>query len=426
MISNKKLFVLSGDILALIGSFFITIYLSFPKEFSNQINIHANPFILLYIIWIVILYIFNLYDNQNIRPTVLTAQKISLSLLVCGVVGISMFYLFPIFNISPKSNLFINLAFFGLFFTLIRRLNSEIIINQLSEKVGIFGIREESKELFQSLSQKNSLGYKAIIISDSIDEILIQNPKIEKIIIAKEIDTTSLMKITKAGIQTTTLIEAYEKTYEKIPVSLMDKNITVEILSKNKNIFYKLFSRIIEIFIGLAIIIATLPITIIASILIKMEDGRKIFYKQKRVGKNHNVFKIWKFQSMKENAESNGAIWAQEKDPRITKFGKILRKLHIDEIPQMINIIMGDIALVGPRPERPEFVEKLENEIPYYFLRHSIKPGFTGWAQIKYRYARSVNDSESKFEYDLYYLKNRNIFLDFGIMIKTVQIIFTH
>lgn len=426
MISQKKAFILFGDTLALVISFFITIFLSFPKEFLNQVNIHAKPFILLYSIWILILYIFNLYDNQNIRPTVLTAQKIILSLIVCGVVGISMFYLFPIFSISPKSNLLINLIIFGVLFTLIRRFSSEIITGQFSEKIAIFGITKESQEIFKTLSEKNSLGYKAIIISDSIDEILSSKSSLEKIIIAKNIDTDSLMKITKKGLQTMTLLNAYEQTYEKIPVNLMDENVTVEILSKEKNIFYKLFSSILSISLGIFIILITLPITIVSSILIKLEDKREIFYKQTRVGKNHKNFLVWKFQSMKQNAETGGAVWAEEKDPRITKFGKVLRKLHIDEIPQMINIIKGDISLVGPRPERPEFVEKLEKEIPYYFLRHSIKPGFTGWAQIKYRYARSVNDSESKFEYDLYYLKNRNIFLDIGIILKTVQIIFTH
>jgi lipopolysaccharide/colanic/teichoic acid biosynthesis glycosyltransferase len=125
-------------------------------------------------------------------------------------------------------------------------------------------------------------------------------------------------------------------------------------------------------------------------------------------------------------AETGTAKWAEENDPRITKVGRITRKLHLDELGQMINLLKGDIALVGPRPERPEFVEKLEKEIPYYFMRHTISPGFTGWAQIKFRYARTVMDSEEKFEYDLYYIKNRNIFLDAGIIMKTVQIIFTH
>ena len=125
-------------------------------------------------------------------------------------------------------------------------------------------------------------------------------------------------------------------------------------------------------------------------------------------------------------AETKEAIWAKENDTRITKVGKIIRKLHIDEIPQMINILKGDMALVGPRPERPDFVKILEDKIPNYGLRHIIKPGFTGWAQIKYRYARTEADSKDKFEYDLYYIKNKNIFMDMGIVLRTIQIIFTH
>lgn len=426
MILRKKLFIFLGDALALAGSFFITIFISFPKDFQHQINLHTGPFILMYVTWLLVIYIFNLYDNHNIRPTVLTLQKIALALLVSGLIGIAMFYLFPIFEITPKSNLIVNLLSFGILFIGWRRICFNIISGQLVEKVAILGTREEAMEIFKTLSQKNSVGYKAVSISSSIDEILASDSKISKIIIAQNIDTDTLMKITKRGLQTITLLKAYEEVFEKIPVSLMDDNMTVSILSKDKNFFYKLTSRITSIAFALIILLITLPITLISGILIKIEDGRKIFYKQKRVGKDSEHFLIWKLQSMKQNAEKNGAVWAEEKDERITKFGKVLRKLHIDEIPQMINVLRGDINLVGPRPERPEFVEKLEKEIPYYFLRHSITPGFTGWAQIKYRYARTVDDSQDKFEYDLYYLKNRNIFLDFGIIIKTIQIIFTH
>ena len=126
-------------------------------------------------------------------------------------------------------------------------------------------------------------------------------------------------------------------------------------------------------------------------------------------------------------AEHGTAVWSTgAQDPRITKTGRITRALHIDELPQLINIIKGDLNLVGPRPERPQFVSELETQIPYYFMRHAIKPGFTGWAQIKFRYARTVLDSQEKFEYDLYYIKNRNLFLDIGIVLKTIQIIVTH
>ena len=135
---------------------------------------------------------------------------------------------------------------------------------------------------------------------------------------------------------------------------------------------------------------------------------------------------MYKLRSMILNSELNGAVWANKNDERTTHIGKIIRKLHIDEILQMINILKGDISLVGPRPERPQFVTLLEGAIPHYELRHIIHPGFTGWAQVKYGYARATGDSKEKFEYDLYYIKNKNILLDLAIIAKTVRIIFTH
>lgn len=426
MLSQKRFFILVGDILALGLSFFATISISFPHDFKHQAELHLGPFVILYATWILILYIFNLYDNQSIRPTVLTAQRIAFALIVCGVVGISMFYLFPIFSISPKSNLLINLILFGLFYILIRRALSHMISGKFSERIAIFGIRKESEELFRTLSQTNNLGFTAVMVSNNIDEILNHEPKIEKLVIAQTIDTHMLKKITKRGITTITLLKAYEQAYEKIPLALMDDDTTIEILSKEKDIFYRMFSRLLGVIVSSGILLITLPLTILTAIIIKLEDGRSIFYSHLRVGKHHKSFFIWKFQSMKENAEEHGAQWATQNDNRITRFGHIIRKLHIDEIPQMWNILKGDIGLVGPRPERPEFVQKLEEEIPYYFLRHAIRPGFTGWAQIKYRYARTIDDSQDKFEYDLYYLKNRNPFLDLGILLKTIQIIFTH
>ena len=122
--------------------------------------------------------------------------------------------------------------------------------------------------------------------------------------------------------------------------------------------------------------------------------------------------------------EKTGPVWAKEKDPRITKVGKFIREAHLDELPQMLNVLKGELSLVGPRPERPEFVEQLGKEIPHYHIRHLIRPGFTGWAQLKFRYGRSVMDSQEKFQYDLYYLKNRSFFLDIGILLKTFQLFF--
>jgi len=149
----------------------------------------------------------------------------------------------------------------------------------------------------------------------------------------------------------------------------------------------------------------------------------KLFYTQKRVGRRGKLFTIIKFRSMVSNAEKNGAEWSKKGDVRITPFGRILRKTRIDEVPQFINVLKGEMSLIGPRPERPVFVTKLENELPYYALRHVIRPGLTGWAQVMHPYARTVKDQHEKLLFDLYYIKERNLLLDLKIVIKTISAI---
>jgi lipopolysaccharide/colanic/teichoic acid biosynthesis glycosyltransferase len=226
--------------------------------------------------------------------------------------------------------------------------------------------------------------------------------------------------------------KAYEKYLYKIPVAYIDASFIVENINIKRDISYVCITYVTDKIFAIFTLILSSPILLIAIIARLIEDGKPIFIKQTRVGLNGKIFNLYKMRSMvvlapDGSAENNGAKWETgTNDPRITPVGKIIRKLHIDEIPQMLNILKGDISLVGPRSERPEFVLQLEKAIPHYDIRHIIKPGFTGWAQIKYRYARSIEESKEKFEYDLYYIKNRNIFIDFGIILRTIQIIFTH
>lgn len=170
--------------------------------------------------------------------------------------------------------------------------------------------------------------------------------------------------------------------------------------------------------------VATLPVMVLTALCIYIEDGRHILYRQERVGKDGRPFLVLKFRSMRNNAEKAGSPqWASENDPRVTKVGRIIRKLRIDELPQILNVLKGEMSFVGPRPERPYFVKKLCEEIPYYNVRHSIKPGITGWAQVRYQYGASVEDAIQKLQYDLYYVKNNSLFLDFIILIDTIQVV---
>ena len=182
--------------------------------------------------------------------------------------------------------------------------------------------------------------------------------------------------------------------------------------------------RIFDIAVSLLLLVVTLPVTLLTALLIVLESGFPIFYRQERMGECGQVFGVVKFRSMRQNAEQAGQPqWAKINDDRVTRVGRVIRKLRIDELPQIINVLKGDMSFVGPRPERPYFVEQLATQIPFYHNRHSIKPGITGWAQIRYPYGSTVEDAMHKLQYDLYYAKNHSLFLDLIILFQTAQVV---
>lgn len=182
--------------------------------------------------------------------------------------------------------------------------------------------------------------------------------------------------------------------------------------------------QLVDFTVSLAFLIVTLPVTLFTALAIKLESKGPIFYRQERVGLNNEVFKIWKFRSMRTDAECDGVPrWAASADARITRVGRFIRLTRIDEIPQILNVLAGHMSFIGPRPERPFFVDQLAKEIPYYALRHRVKPGITGWAQVNYPYGASIEDAKCKLAYDLYYVKNNDVFLDFAILMQTVRVI---
>lgn len=186
---------------------------------------------------------------------------------------------------------------------------------------------------------------------------------------------------------------------------------------------FRALKRGIDIVTSLLGLILLVPVTIAIAIAIKLDSKGPIFYQQERVGEDGRVFRLLKFRSMCVNAEENGAVWAKVNDGRVTRVGRIIRKLRLDEIPQMINVLKGEMSFVGPRPERPFFVNQLKRGIPFYSQRHAIKPGITGWAQICYPYGASKEDSLEKLKYDLYYIKHMSLFFDLVIIFETAKIV---
>jgi len=184
--------------------------------------------------------------------------------------------------------------------------------------------------------------------------------------------------------------------------------------------------RLFDIVAASILLVLALPVMAVTALLIVLEDGFPVFYRQERVGLNGRLFKVIKFRSMRNDAESDGKPrWATANDDRVTRVGRIIRKLRIDELPQLYSVLAGDMSLVGPRPERPYFVDQLTRDIPFFAVRHSVKPGVTGWAQVSYHYGASVDDSVQKLQYDLYYVKNHTLFLDLVILFETVGVVLT-
>jgi lipopolysaccharide/colanic/teichoic acid biosynthesis glycosyltransferase len=217
--------------------------------------------------------------------------------------------------------------------------------------------------------------------------------------------------------------QVYEAITNRIPVQYVARDFYryFPFSRSNQNHLYLLIVRILEIVIsviGLTIGLAIVPLILIGNLL-----GNKgsFFYTQERIGQNGIVFNILKLRTMVKNAESNGAVFTTINDSRITAFGKFLRKSRIDEIPQFYNILKGEMGVIGPRPERPVFVNEIAEVMPFYETRHVIKPGLTGWAQVNYSYGETIEDSLIKLQYDLYYIKHRSIFLDINIVIKTIS-----
>ena len=252
------------------------------------------------------------------------------------------------------------------------------------------------------------------VLVDFTDKLL-RDPKI----------TEKLLQYKLEGLQYYNYLEFYETYENKLPISHLSpkwflENTGFEIYHNNFNLKAK---RLLDLLFALLIGIFAAPVIILAAIIVKLESKGPVFFIQERIGEGNKKFNIVKFRSMTTDAEKDGPQWASKNDNRVTKFGKIMRATRIDELPQLWNVLRGEMSFVGPRPEREYFIQQLEKEIPYYNLRHTVKPGLTGWAQVMYPYGASVEDAYRKLQYDLYYIKHHSIPFDVKVLLKTVTIV---
>lgn len=242
---------------------------------------------------------------------------------------------------------------------------------------------------------------------------------------APETLVSRLMAIRIGGVRIYTLSDFYEKFLNRLPVFQLDQQwlATAHGFELIHNPIGLRFKRYIDILISVMLGLVLLPVIALAALLVIVTSGFPILYRQTRVGENGNPFTALKFRTMRVDAEAEGAKFAEKDDPRVTLIGGFLRKFRVDELPQLWNVLIGDMSFIGPRPERPEFITQLSRDIPYYNLRHIVKPGITGWAQVMYGYGDSAEDAAEKLQYDLFYIKNYSLILDISILIKTIKVV---
>ena len=310
----------------------------------------------------------------------------------------------------------------------------------LRERVYVLGTGARAQRLVQGLRQRADLGIEVVGWTGNLEGITsreeaaahlmeITRHKVHRVIVAMPdrrgtLPVRELLDLRLNGIKVEDATSWLEKMSGRIEVDNLYPSWLIYAQGFRFNSGFMLMRRLLSLSISLVALLLTLPIIPLVILAIKMDSRGPAIYKQKRVGRNNTIFYVYKFRTMRQDAEAaTGPTWAGRNDDRVTRVGRFLRASRIDEIPQLWCVLKGDMAFVGPRPERPEFVEWLTKEIPYYPVRHVVRPGVTGWAQIRYKYGNTVEDAKEKLQYDLFYIKNISLGLDLLIMFQTVKTI---
>lgn len=427
---QEPIFLFIGDIffwtIALWGTLFVR-YVELPTY--NLFVTHLAPFSIIFLIWVFVFFIFDLYKKQTLLVQGRLPRTILHAQIVNSIIALIFFYFIPYFGITPKTVLFIYLVLSFALVSVWRIYIADLVYK--GKKVNALIVGEESVEEELVKELRDNAQYRANIFHISqfnIDKVinLIAEHDIQTIIfdvrkeqIDKHPDLYKLLFLHVQFIDTRTL---YEEVFERIPLQLLYDNWFIESISNHPKKVYDISRRAIDILIGFVLGVLSLVLYPFVYAAIKLEDGGPIFISQRRIGKDNTHVRLYKFRTMSFNDEGR---YETGKVNKVTKVGKFLRKSRIDELPQLWNVLKGDISLIGPRPELPELVKEYDKQIPYYSTRYLIQPGLSGWAQIYHEkhphHGTDVEETKNKLSYDLFYIKNRNLILDIKIILKTIR-----
>ncbi|NCO23232.1 sugar transferase [Candidatus Kuenenbacteria bacterium] len=446
MTKIKIAVLLIGDIIILYFALYLTLWLRYWRPVQAELwNKHWLPFTIIFIMWLIVFFINKMYDLKTARNNFNFYKVWFNSLIWCGLIGFIFFYITTT-GISPKTVMVLDLAVFGGLFLLWRRLfNRLIVYKKFVENMVIIGLTKEMIELAREINSKPQMGLRVvgmvslqkseikfdqleIAIINDWDELknFFDKKKVRTIILGSDAHDypdliSKLYESLELGVNILDRPTFAEKFTSKILINTIGQMWFLENIKESNKQIYEIIKRVMDIMLSCVFLIITLPLIPLIYLITRLTSKGPGFFMQQRTGKNGKKFMAVKFRTMYQNAESHGPQWAQKNDPRVTSIGRILRKIRIDEIPQLINILRGEMSFIGPRPERPEFIGQLKESIPFYETRLLVKPGLTGWAQINFPYGATEADALEKLQYDLYYIKNRSFALDLSILLKTIK-----
>ncbi len=415
----KTSILLIGDIAVLYGSLILTMVLRYgPENFAQSLSAHIKPFSLIFIFWLLIFYLADLYKVKNSGASLNILQTFAFAIFISIIGSIVFFYLFPsIFELTPKTNLAILAFVFGIIDLGWRLALAKIfIIGGLKTRVVFIGNSPITDEIKSYLQKNPQIGYEIIPKIEDNTEMVIIQPSAKND--PKFIDFFYGLLAEKIAVVDS--IKFYETIFQKLPIEEIERGWFIEKITTRRRL-YEFAKRSIDVVLSVTLGIIFLPVGLIIAVLEKMSSRKgPVIFRQERVGLNNKIFILYKFGIMKKDG---GSPWTGENDDRFTLLGKFLNHTHLNEIPQLYNIFKVDISFIGPRAEDKKLVE-IYRQIPHYEIRHIVKPGLTGWAQLNYKASASVEEAKEKLKYDIYYIKNRSLILDFIIFLKTAKYFF--
>lgn len=392
--------------------------------------------------------VFGLYR----RSQTLSAGAYALRVVLAPAIGIPLAFVATQFLPGPlpaddQWALAIGLALIGLM--LVRHaVVLPLVTTLLPHRILVLGTGPEARLVEASLTANRPLGMRLVgfyAVENSHDAVVspsrviaktgpledvVRQLGINEIIIAVRqqrggvLPLRGLLDCRLNGVQITDLARYFERVHGQVPIESLKVSWLIYGQGFRQNVLRAVVKRTFDLLVSAVLIVVSAPIVLVAALLIAMEGGGAVIFRQERVGHHGRTFTVLKLRSMQRDAERDGqATWATVNDSRVTRVGKLIRRSRIDELPQLLNVLSGEMSFVGPRPERPEFVSMLTEQIPFYAVRHSVKPGLTGWAQVRYSYGATVEQSVRKLEYDLYYVKNHTLLLDLVILLETVRVV---